>query len=288
MAKIVSVESCGIQDVWDIEVEDDHSYVAQGFINHNSSSKPNVENIPVRDGKQFRECFVAQEDYVLVDADFSAQEPRVWSYISGDTDMQQIFRDKKDIYIYFAKKGFGWDIDKKDPRRNSRMKPTVLGAIFGLTEYGLLRKDQIPLEEGKDLLNAFWNVAFPQSKEYADEIRKTKDYVQTVYGRKYWLNTYQFGYENNSLNSRVQGTAADITKIAGYRFQLEVDKAGHSDRVWLINYIHDELLVECHKDLKDWTMDTLKRIMVQTAEETHDGVLADVEVAWGMNWAEAH
>lgn len=288
MAKIVSVEPCGVQDVWDIEVEDDHSYVAQGFINHNSSSKPNVENIPVRDGSQFRACFIAADDYVLVDADFSTQEPRVWSYLAEDTDMQKIFKDKRDIYIDFAKLGFGWEITKDDERRQKRMKPTVLGAIFGLTEHGLLRKDQIPLEEGKELLHAFWNVAFPQSKEYADQIRKTKDYVQTIYGRKYWLNPYQFGYENNCLNSPVQGSAADITKISGYRFQMEVEKAGYSDRVWLINYIHDELLVECHKSLLQWTMDTLERVMVETAEQTHEGVPAKVGVKFGANWAIAH
>ncbi len=253
-----------------------------------SSSKPNVENIPVRDGSQFRECFVAAEDYVLVDADFSTQEPRVWSYLAEDTDMQQIFKDKRDIYIDFAKLGFGWEITKDDERRQKRMKPTVLGAIFGLTEHGLLRKDQIPLEEGKELLHAFWNVAFPQSREYADQIRKTKDYVQTIYGRKYWLNPYQFGYENNCLNSPVQGSAADITKISGYRFQQEVEKAGYSDRVWLINYIHDELLVECHKSLLDWTKNTLERVMVETAEQTHEGVPAKVGVKFGENWAIAH
>lgn len=287
MAKIQSVVSCGIEDVWDIEVENDHSYIAQGFINHNSSSEPNVENIPVRDGNQFRECFISQPGYVLVDADFSAQEPRVWSYISGDCEMQQIFRDKKDIYIYFAKEGFGWDLDKKDPRRSKRMKPTVLGAIFGLTKYGLLQKDQIPLEEGDELLNAFWKV-FKRSKEYKDEIQKTHDYVQTVYGRKYWLNPYQFGYQNNCLNSPIQGTAADITKISGYKFQREVEKAGYTDCVWIINYIHDEILVECREDLKSWTMETLKRVMKSVAEKTHDDVPADVEVSSGKSWAEAH
>lgn len=252
-----------------------------------SSSNPNVENIPVRDGPQFRKCFVAAPGNVLVDADFSAQEPRVWSYISGDEDMQKLFREKKDLYIYFAKQGFGWDIDKKDPRRNSRMKPTVLGAIFGLTKYGLLQKDQIPLDEGEELLNAFWKV-FPRSAEYKDEITRTKDYVQTVYGRKYHINPYQFGHENNCLNSPVQGTAADITKISGYCFQQEVEKAGYSDRVWLINYIHDELLVECAEELKDWTMETLRTCMVSTAEAVHDGVPADVEVNFGYSWADAH
>lgn len=252
-----------------------------------SSSEPNVENIPVRDGNQFRECFVAQPGYVLVDADFSAQEPRVWSYISGDCEMQQIFRDKKDIYIYFAKEGFGWDLDKKDPRRSKRMKPTVLGAIFGLTKYGLLQKDQIPLEEGEELLNAFWTV-FKRSKQYKDEIQKTRDYVQTVYGRKYWLNPYQFGYQNNCLNSPVQGTAADITKISGYKFQMEVEKAGYSEYVFIINYIHDEILVECREDLVEWTMETLKKVMMKVAEKTHDGVPADVEVKSGYSWADAH
>ena len=252
-----------------------------------SSSSPNVENIPIRDGNQFRECFTAQPGYVLVDADFSAQEPRVWSYISGDEDMQEIFRQKKDIYIYFAKEGFGWDIDKKDPRRSKRMKPTVLGAIFGLTKYGLLQKDQIPLDEGEELLNAFWKV-FKRSKEYKDEIQKTRDYVQTVYGRKYWLNVYQFGYQNNCLNSPVQGTAADITKISGYRFQQQVEKAGYSENVFIINYIHDEILVECREDLKDWTMETLERVMTSVAEKTHDGVLAAVEVNFGYSWADSH
>ena len=252
-----------------------------------SSSNPNVENIPQKDGPHFRKCFVAQSGYVLVDADFSAQEPRVWSYISGDEDMQAIFREKKDIYLYFAKEGFGWEMEKSDPRRKTRMKPTVLGAIFGLTKYGLLQKDQIPLEEGEDLLNAFWKV-FSRSNEYKEEISKTRDYVQTVYGRKYWINPYQFGHENNCLNSPVQGTAADITKISGYRFQLEVEKAGYSEYVFLINYIHDELLVECREDLKDWTMETLHRVMKDTAEQTHDGVPAEIEVAWGHSWADAH
>ncbi len=252
-----------------------------------SSSNPNVENIPQKDGPEFRRSFVAKEDYVFVDADFSAQEPRIWTYLSQDDLMLDIFQNKKDIYIESARLMFGWNLDKKDPRRKTRMKPTVLGAIFGLTEYGLLEKDQIPLEEGKELLDAFWR-AYPRSKEYADNIRSTKDYVTTVYGRKYWLNPYQKGYKNNCLNSPVQGTAADIIKIAGYRFQLEIEKCGYIDRVWIINYVHDEILVECHKDLLQWTTDTLSKIMMSTAEETHNGVPADIEIKSGTNWADAH
>jgi DNA polymerase-1 len=252
-----------------------------------SSSKPNVENIPQKDGPHFRKSFIAQLGYVLVDADFSAQEPRIWTYLSGDELLLDIFNKHKDIYITSAKLMMNWDMEKSDPRRNKRMKPTVLGAIFGLTQYGLLQKDQIPLDEGEELLNAFWT-AFPTSKQYRDEIRKTKDYVQTIYGRKFWLNPYQFGYENNTLNAPVQGSAADIIKLAGYRFQMEVEKSDLLDDVFLINYIHDELLVECKASLKDWTVETLKKIMLQTAEETHDGVPADIEIGFGANWADAH
>lgn len=274
-------------------LEDDGRIYSKFYVNGTvtgrlSSSNPCVENIPVRDGTHFRKCFVAAPGNILIDADFSAFEPRVWACISGDKDMQNIFLEKKDLYIYFAKEGFGWDIDKKDPRRNARMKPTVLGAIFGLTKYGLLQKDQIPLEEGEDLLNTFWNVVFPKSKEYADEIRKTRDYVQTIYGRKYWINPYQKGHENNCLNSPVQGTAADIIKISGYCFQQEIERAGYADRVWIINFIHDEILVECAEELKDWAMVTLRTCMVSTAERTHEGVPADVEISFGQNWAEAH
>ena len=253
-----------------------------------SSSSPNVENIPSKDGNAFRKCFIAQPGYVLVDADFSTQEPRIWAYIAEDWDMIKLFKDKEDIYLYFALKGFGWVMPKSDPRRKLRMKPTVLGAIFGLTEYGLLNKDQIPLVEGKELLNVFWNKVFPLSKVYADKIRQTRDYVQSVYGGKYWINPYQNGHENNAMNSPVQMTAAEVIKIAGYKFQLLVEKAGYSEFVWLVNYVHDELVVECRKDLKDWVVQNLGDVMMKVAERTHDGVPAAIEVSSGLTWAEAH
>lgn len=252
-----------------------------------SSSKPNVENIPVRDGPHFRKCFIADEGNVIIDADFSAQEPRIWAWWAQDELLIDIFRNKKDIYLSSAKLMFGWDMEKSDPRRNSRMKPTVLGAIFGLTAKGMQEKDQVPEKEGEEYLNAFWK-AYPQSAEYRDRIKKSKSYVETIYGRKYWLNPYQWGYENNCLNSPVQGSAADIIKIAGYRFQKEIRKAGYEDCVWLINYIHDELLVECKKECQDWTMETLRKVMLETAESAHDGIPADIEIAVADNWADAH
>lgn len=262
-------------------------YVCGAATGRFSSSKPNSENIPTRDGPQFRKCFIPAQGNILVDADFSAQEPRIWAYLAQDELMIDAFKQGKDIYIEVGRLMFEWELTKKDPRRKNRMKPTVLGAIYGLTEYGMEIQYQIPKDEGKELMNTFWKT-FPDSRRYADEMRKQRDYVETVYGRKYHLNYYQKGFENNCLNSPVQGTAADITKLSGYRFQQAVRKAGYERYVWLVNYVHDELLVECREDLRDWTMQTLEHVMKTTAEETHDGVPAEIEVGWGYNWSEAH
>src|ERR1035437_2641442 len=101
MAKIKSITSFngGVpQDVWDIEVEDDHSYIAQGFINHNSCRAPNLQNIPVRETPEYRECFIAGEGNVFVIADWSAQEPRIAAYLSGDKRLISIFNSDKDVY----------------------------------------------------------------------------------------------------------------------------------------------------------------------------------------------
>lgn len=252
-----------------------------------SSSKPNVENIPVRETPEFRKCFVARDGYVLIDADWSAQEPRIAAYLSQDEQLIRIFKEHKDVYIESARLMFGWELDKKDPRRKERMKPTVLGASYGLTEFGMEKKYQIPKDEGKELLDTFFDT-FTGMRDWKKEQIQKKDYVTTIYGRKYWLNSYQQGSDNNSLNSPVQGSASDAMKIAGSTFQQTVEECGYSDCVFIVNYIHDELLIECREDMKDWTMKTLKSIMIETAENMHDGIPADVEIGCGKTWHEAH
>lgn len=250
-----------------------------------SSSNPNVENIPSKDTKKFRECIIAEEEHVIVDADWSAQEPRIAAYLSNDKKMIEIFQKKKDIYIEAAKLMFGWDLSKKDPRRGGRMKPTVLGSIFGLTEYGMELKYQVPKEEGKKLLQAFFET-FDGMRQYRDRQRTMKKYVTTIYGRKFWLNSYQKGSENNALNSPVQGSAADAMKIATYRFLI---RWGWSDvNSIMTNIIHDEILLEVPEELKDPAMQLLRDVMIEVAEEMHEGIPADVEVGYGRNWAEAH
>lgn len=250
-----------------------------------SSSNPNVENIPSKDTSEFRKCFVADEGNVLIDADWSAQEPRIAAYLSQDEKMIEIFKSRKDIYTEAAKLMFGWKLSKNDPRRRERMKPTVLGASYGLTEYGMELKYQIPKDEGRKLLQVFFET-FEGMAQFRDNQHRVKTYVQTIYGRKYWLNPYQKGSENNALNSPVQGSAADALKIATYRF---LNKWGWRDvNSIIVNMIHDEILLEVPDELKDAAIQILKEVMIEVAEEMHEGIPAEVEVGFGKTWAEAH
>lgn len=149
-----------------------------------SSSKPNVENIPVRETPEFRKAFIAEPGYVLIDADWSSQEPRIAAYLSKDEKLIQIFKDKLDVYIESARLMFGWELDRKDPRRKDRMKPTVLGASYGLTEYGMEKKYGIPKEEGRELLDTFFDT-FQGMRDWKESQQKIKDVVTTIYGRKF-------------------------------------------------------------------------------------------------------
>ena len=182
---------------------------------------------------------------------------------------------------------FGRNLDRKDPRRKERMKPTVLGASYGLTEYGMEKKYGIPLDEGRELLNTFFDT-FEGAKEYKKKQTRIKTFVSTIYGRKFYLNVYKKGYENNSLNSPTQGSAADAMKIAGFEFLRRIRDAGYNNDVGIINYIHDEILVECREYLLEWTKETLRDVMISVAENMHDGIPADVEISSGYSWYESH
>lgn len=252
-----------------------------------SSARPNLENIPK--DVRYRECYVAAPGHVYVDGDWSSQEPRIAAHLSQDRNMIQIFQAHKDIYIEAARLMFGWKLTKKDPRRNSRMKPTVLGACYGLTEYGMEIQYNIPQDEGKELLDAFFD-AFPDFAEWSKEQQSGKDFVTTPLGRRYWLNPYTDKSSRNALNSPIQGGAGDALKIAAYRItkrlQQEIDSDKHYARI--VNLVHDEILIECDEKIQEQVATIMRDVMLEVAEEIHPGIPADVEIGIGCSWAEAH
>jgi DNA polymerase-1 len=248
-----------------------------------SSDSINLENIPKREGPRFRKCFVAGPGNVIIAPDYSSQEPRIGAYYSQDEVLIDIFRSKHDVYIESGRLMFGWELTKKDPRRSLRMKPTVLGAFYGLTAWGMKREYDIPVEEGEELLYAFFNV-FKGVKEWIDKQQKKHDHVETLYGRKYWLNPYlDFGKsDRNSINSPIQGSAADMLKIAGYRIQ---DWYGW-DKKLIVNWMHDEIVMECPETVAEEVQTKAIEIMIQVAEETHPGIPASVESYISKVWSE--
>lgn len=246
-----------------------------------SSQSPNLENIPKRQGIKYRQCFIAGQGNVLISLDYSSQEPRIGAYFTQDPLLIQIFQERKDLYIEAAKLMFGWEIDKKDPRRNSRMKPVVLGAFYGLSEWGLEREYGIPRDEGKKLLNTFFET-FPKVHDWIKKQQRKTDYVETALGRKFWLNPYLDSGKalRNSINSPIQGTASDMIKRAGLRIQ---DWYGWEHKI-VVNWIHDEIVLEVPQNRGEEVLEKAKEIMIQTAEEIHKGIPADVEGYINTRW----
>lgn len=257
-----------------------------------SMQRPNGQNIP--NTEERRACIIPDEAYdgVFVDGDYSAQEPRIFAHLCGDPAMRDIFRQLKDIYIEFARLGFNEIITKLDKLRRDEMKTTVLGASYGLTPIGMRRKSHIPLEKGKLLLDKFWDT-FPGAKHYRSYIiafGREHEYVETILGRKYWLNTYQWGWENNCLNSPVQGSAADAIKVATIRF---LDGWGWPDQPPylspIVNEAHDEILLEVPYMMADAAATVLREAMLETANLMHPDIPADVEIKPpGRNWSVVH
>ena len=240
-----------------------------------SCAKPNLQNIPKG---AHRDCFVAAEGNVLIVGDWSSQEPRIFAYLSQDQKLIDIFNAGKDIYIEVGRMLFGWELTKDDPRRSKRMKPTVLGAAYGLTEHGMEREYGIPKKEGRELLDAFFDT-FTDASDWINEQRKGHDYVTTIRGRKFWLNHYTYKALNNAINSPVQGTASDSMKLAAHCF-VEQWKANP-----IVNLVHDEIVAEVHESAKDSAIECLRKCMLDVGNATHPGIKADCDIGWGKTWA---
>jgi DNA polymerase-1 len=290
MAKITSIIPIGVQDVWDIEVADDHSYQAQGFINHNSSRNPNGQNIPNRDTKEFRKCFIAGDGYKLVDADYSSQEPRIAAELSQDENLIAIFHSGKDIYVAIAEIAFHEIIENKSERRGA-IKALVLGVFYGKTKFGLAKDLKISEEEAQGMINDFFK-AFPKvKKNYVDkmeELAEERGYVLSMTGSKLWVNLYGSQWKRNAVNSPIQATAAEMIKKAIYRFEQEWDGCNFSTNLAFILPIHDEVLLRVKEEDAERAKECLVKHMIQVASEFHPSVPAQVECGIADNWADAH
>ncbi len=262
-----------------------------------SSNNPNLQNIPIRTerGREIRKAFIPRDkDHVLISADYSQIELRIVAAISGDVNMCEAFRTGKDIHTATAAKVF--NVEEKDVTKEMRYKAKSVnfGIIYGQGAFGLAENLGIPRAEAKEIIDNY-KKQFPNIQKYMDDtinFAKENGYVETLMGRKRWLkdiNSANFtvrGFaERNAINSPIQGSAADMIKLAMIKIHAEFKKQNFKSKMLL--QVHDELVFDAHKDEIEIIKPVILNCM-QTALALPNGVPTDAEIGMGDNWLEAH
>jgi DNA polymerase-1 len=259
-----------------------------------SSNNPNLQNIPVRDerGRQIRKAFVAEKGYIFLSADYSQIELRLMAHLSKDKGLIDDFLSGNDIHAATAAKIFGVDIKDVTREMRSRAKTANFGIMYGISTFGLAERLTIGRKEAKELIDGYF-ATYPGIKTYMDEsIEAARDlgYVKTMFGRRRYLkdihsrNQVVRGMaERNAINAPIQGSAADIIKIAMVRIH---DRLAEGEfRSKMILQVHDELIFEAYESEFDWLVEMV-------IFEMSNAVKLDVPllVDWGrgQNWFEAH
>ena len=258
-----------------------------------SSSNPNLQNIPIKtkDGRNIRKAFISQENFKILSADYSQIELRVMAHLSKDTALIKSFKNGEDIHSTTAKEVFSLKGKPSDDERRAA-KAINFGLIYGISSYGLSRQLKIDNSSAKDYIDKYFN-RYKGVKDYMDTIKKEskeKGYVSTLSGRKIYLpnithSNFQVrsAAERTAINAPIQGTAADILKIA----MLDIDKWIESLNcpIKMIMQVHDELVFEIHDDFVD---EASKQIDLLMSNCFKLNVPLIVDIGIGDNWDKAH
>jgi DNA polymerase-1 len=260
-----------------------------------SSDNPNLQNIPIRTerGREIRKAFIPRDkNFKLMSADYSQVELRIIAELSGDEAMIAAFRSGEDIHSATASKVYGVKPDEvtKEMRRNAKM--VNFGIIYGISAFGLAERLNISRTEAKEIIDNYFQ-QYPRIKDYMDEsIEKArrKGYVETIMGRRRYLRdinsanqTVRGFAERNAINAPIQGSAADMIKIAMINIHKEIEKKKLKSKMLL--QVHDELVFDVHQteieEMKSLVSQNMKTAVTMK-------VPVDVEIGYGNNWLEAH
>jgi DNA polymerase-1 len=259
-----------------------------------SSNDPNLQNIPIRtaEGRRVREAFIAPPGHVLMSADYSQIELRIMAHISEDPALLHAFAEGIDVHRATASEVFGVAVPDVSSEQRRYAKVINFGLIYGMGAYGLASNLGIEQKAARDYIDRYF-ARFAGVKRYMDETRviaKTKGYVETVFGRRLWLpeinsgnGPRKAGAERQAINAPMQGTAADLIKLAMIAVQRALDEEGRSTR--MIMQVHDELVLEVPDAELNWAKDAIPRLMAGVAQ-LKVPLLAEVGV--GPNWEQAH
>ena len=259
-----------------------------------SSSNPNLQNIPIReeDGKQIRKAFIPDDECEFFSADYSQIELRIMAHLSGDSNMIEAFNSGHDIHAATAAKIYKVSIEEVTPDMRRKAKTANFGIIYGISVFGLAERMNVDRKEAKELIEGYFTT-YPQIKEYMDksiEVARNQGYVETIFQRKRYLpdinsrNATVRGYaERNAINAPIQGSAADIIKVAMSRIHKQFEK--NNLKAKMILQVHDELNFSVPKAEKAIVEEIVIREM-ETAFAMQVPLKADC--GWGKNWLEAH
>ncbi|MCR5407582.1 MAG: DNA polymerase I [Bacteroidales bacterium] len=260
-----------------------------------SSSNPNLQNIPIRTerGKEIRKAFIpGTPDGVIVSADYSQIELRIMAHLSGDAHLLQAFRDGVDVHAATAAKIFGIPVSEVTREQRGMAKTANFGIMYGISSFGLAQRLQLGRKEAKALIDGYFE-SFPAIKDFIAgnvEFARKNGYVETLFGRRRYLPdivarnaTVRALAERNAVNAPIQGTSADIIKLAMIGVASRMKEAGLRSKMVL--QIHDELLFDAIPS----EVEELKKIVVDVMENVvHLNVPLTVECSSGKNWLEAH
>ena len=259
-----------------------------------SSSDPNLQNIPIRgeDGKEIRKAFIPEPGCLFFSADYSQIELRVMAHLSGDENMINVFKEGKDLHAATAATIYKKNIEEVSRDERTKSKRANFGIIYGITVFGLAERLDITRDEAKQLIDGFFET-FPKVKEYMDNAKeeaRKNGYVETLFGRRRYLpdinshNATVRGFaERNAINAPIQGTAADIIKVAMIRIFKRFNEEGLRSK--MILQVHDELNFTVYPDEKE-RVEKIVLEEMQGAFSMNVPLVADS--GFGTNWLEAH
>ena len=264
-----------------------------------ASSDPNLQNIPIRteDGRKIREAFVAEDGHVLLSVDYSQVELRLAAEVAGVEALKQAFKDEVDIHTLTASQVFDVPLDAVDAETRRRAKAVNFGIIYGISGWGLAKQLNVPQGEAADFIKRYL-ARFPEIKDYMEDRKaeaKEHEFVKTLYGRKCFtpninakIPAQRGGSERAAINAPLQGTAADIMKIAMAKMPKALEDAELSAKMLL--QVHDELIFEVPKNELEKTSAIVRDIMENAFKimDVEISVPLIAEAGSGHSWAEAH
>lgn len=287
-SRIKSIKEYGVDEVWDIEVEDDHSYICQGFINHNSSSGPNLQNIPR--GDKLRSLFVSKPGYSLVVADYSQIELRVMAFYSQDSALLEAFRKGEDIHTAVAQKVFKTEKITKEQRHVA--KSINFGLIYGRGAPSLAKEIGCTVEEAQSFIDRYFENMYgvrEYRKNLIEAVRVNKE-VRTIFNRRRHLpeivsedKEVRGHAERQALNMPIQSTAADCTNLSTVLTHLSFKILGIDAQ--LVLSVHDEIVFEVRNEHVPKAVKYMHKIMKSTAEEKLD-LPVEVSIFVNNKWVE--